>query len=118
MKTWRLTSGILCCVFSAYLIYRAALLGLAIAITSSNSSIAKNYFALAAFMLTSGVLSIVNRSGSKGGNMMLMILFALSTLTSFLSVVSINDFLFWMIWCGICAVVSIISWIVGYGEKD
>lgn len=60
-------------------------------------------------MLTGGIVSIVTRKGSKGGNIALIILFGIGAITGFALAGNFADLTIWAAWCAICAVLAIVS---------
>lgn len=118
MKTWRLVSGILCCVLSAYIVFQSMAAGLLIALSQSSDKGASAGIVVAGLVLAAGVVSIVARKGGKGGNIALLVLFALAALMAFTNAKIYQDLTVWGGWCAICGVIAIINFVGGYGEPE
>ena len=85
MKTWRLVSGILCCVLGAYVFYQVRNLSLYLALTNTKDNGVSGGTWVAGLLIAAGIISIVCRSGGKGGNICLVILFPLAAFCAFYS---------------------------------
>ena len=118
MKTWRLVSGILCCVLSAYIVFQSMAAGLLIAVTQSGDHGAAAGMLVAMLVLAAGIVSIVLRKGGKGSNIALLALFAVAAGISFTSAKVYQDLLVWGGWCAICGIVAVINFVGGYGEPE
>ena len=118
MKTWRLVSGILCCVLSAYIVFQSMAAGLLIAFAQSSDKGASAGIVVAGLVLAAGVVSIVTRAGGQGGNIALIALFALAALFALSNAKVYQDLMVWGGWCAICGVVAIINFVLGYGEPE
>ena len=60
-------------------------------------------------ILVGGIVSIVTRNGSKGGNIALIVLFGLGALCGFTMGGSYSDLSVWAGWCLICTILAIVS---------
>lgn len=118
MKTWRLTSGILCCVFAPYIIYQVNLLSKYLAITGVSDSGVLGGLVVAALFVGAGVVSIANRAGGKGSNIALLSLFTIAALFSFLTSKIYQDLKLFGIWSIACGIIAMINFIFGYGEPE
>ena len=118
MKTWRLVSGILCCVLSAYIVFQSMAAGLLIAVSQSSDKGASAGIFVAGLVLAAGVVSIVARKGGKGGNIALLVLFGLAAFIAFSNAKVYQDLMVWGGWCVICGIVAAINFVLGYGEPE
>ena len=118
MKTWRLVSGILCCVLSSYIVFQSLAAGVFIALSGSNDLGASAGIVVAGLVLAAGVVSIVARKGGKGSNISLMALFAIAAWMAFSHAKIYQDLMVWGGWCVVCCAVAVVNFVLGYGEPE
>lgn len=109
MKTWKLVSGILSIVLSAFVLFQSGMTGLATALESSNDTSGSVGLIVAILMLAGGIVSIVVRKGGKGGAIALFVIFGLAALLGLTSTGIFKDLQVWGGWCLICAILGILS---------
>lgn len=109
MKTWKLVSGILSIVLFAVVTFQSCAAGVANTLSNNGESSGSAGVVVAIMMLAGGIVSIVTRKGSKGGNIALIILFGIGAITGFTLAGSFADLTIWAAWCAICAVLAIVS---------
>lgn len=103
MKTWRLVSGILSIVLAVFVIFQAVIVGAANAL-AQNGDISGSVGLMVAFlMLAGGIVSIVLRKGSKGGNFAILIIFGIAAWMGFSYKNTYPDLTIWGAWCLVCA---------------
>ena len=103
MKTWRLVSGILSIVLAAFVIFQASAVSLANTL-AQNGDISGGAGMIVAFlMLAGGIVSIVLRKGSTGGNIAILIIFGIAAWLAFAYKDTYPDLLIWGSWCVVCA---------------
>lgn len=110
MKTWKLISGILCCVLFALVAFQSCAAGIANTLEANNESSGFAGLCVAFLMLAGGIVSISTRKADKnGGNIALIVLFTLAALIGFTSAGSFADLKIWSSWCLVNAIIAIIS---------
>ncbi|MBS7022068.1 MAG: hypothetical protein KH127_02405 [Haemophilus parainfluenzae] len=60
-------------------------------------------------MLAGGIVSIVTRKGTKGGNIAIIVLYGIAALCGFTMAGNFTDLNIWAFWCLICAVLAAVS---------
>lgn len=113
MKTWKLVSGILSIVLFAFVSFQSCAAGLSNALESNGEVSGSAGIIVAIMLLVGGIVSIVTRKGSKGGNIALIVLFGIGALSGFTMAGSYADLNVWAGWCLICAVLAIVSLVKG-----
>lgn len=92
MKTWKLVSGIISIILSAFVVFQSMMAGLANALEESGQVSGSAGLVVSICMLCGGIVSIVSRkNNSKGTNIALIILFGLATLTGFVLAGNYSD---------------------------
>ena len=110
MRTWKLVSGIICCVLFAFVALQSCAAGLSNALEANNEVSVSAGMIVAILMLTGGIVSIATRKSLKnGGNISLIVLYLLAALVGFTNAGSFKDLYIWSMWCAINAVLAIIS---------
>ncbi len=109
MKTWKLVSGILSIVLFVVVTFQSCAAGVANTLSNNGESSGSAGVIVAIMMLAGGIVSIVTRKGSKGGNIALIILFGIGAITGFALAGSFADLTIWAAWCAVCAVLAIVS---------
>lgn len=116
MKVWKLVSGILTIIISAFVVFQSSMAGLSNALEENNEVSGSAGLMVAIFMLAAGIVSIATRNGKgKGGNLALIVLFALAALIGFTMAGSYSDLKIWGGWCLLCAVLAVIALIKNKG---
>lgn len=109
MKTWKLVSGILSIVLSAFVLFQSSIAGLANVLEENGEVGGSAGLLVAVLLLAGGIVSIATRKGGKGGNIALIILFGLAALIGFGNAGSYKDLNVWSGWCVICAVLALLG---------
>ncbi len=118
MKIWKLVSGILSIVLFFIVTLQSCAAGLSNALMENGENGGSAGVIVAILMLSGGIVSIVTRQGSKGGNIALIVLFGLAALVGFSMAGSYADLNIWAAWCVINAVLAVISLIKGNGTNN
>ena len=101
MKTWKLVSGIISIVLFVIVGFQSCAVGIGNTLQDNGE--------VAIMLLVGGIVSIVTRNGSKGGNIALIVLFGLGALCGFTMGGSYSDLSVWAGWCLICTILAIVS---------
>ena len=114
MKTWKLVSGILSIILSAFVLFQSGIAGLGNAIEENGEVGGSAGLFVAIFLLAGGNVSIVTRKSEKrGGNIALIVMFAIAALMGFTMAGSYGDLKIWAGWCVICMAFAVISLLKG-----
>ncbi len=107
MKTFKLISGILCCVLCAIVMLQSCVAGVSNALTESGEVSGSAGLLVALLMLAGGIVMIATRkSTKKGGSIAGVIIFLLAALLGFANAGSYSDL---KIWSGLCLILGIIN---------
>lgn len=110
MKTWKLVSGILSIILSAFVTFQSGIAGLGNALTENNEVSGSAGLLVAILMLAGGIVSIaIKNKVGKGGNIALVVLFGLAAILGITNAGSYTDLIIWSIWCLICAVLAVVA---------
>ena len=114
MKTWKLVSGIISIAMCLLVLFQSCFAGLGDVMinaldknASSSSGVAGVFVAF--LMMSGGIVSIVTRNWSKGGNIAMVVLYGLAALIGYTSFCFFKDLIVWATWCLVCAVLAVIS---------
>lgn len=117
MKTWKMVSGIISIVLFALVSFQSCAAGISNTLEANEEASGTAGFIVALMLLAGGIVSIVTRKGSKGGNIALIVLFGLGALIGFTMAGSFADLNIWAAWCLINAVLAIVSLVKGNKEE-
>lgn len=109
MKTWKLVSGILSIVLCLFVMLQSCAAGTANALENNGEISGSAGLIVAILMLAGGIVSIVARTGGKGGNIALIVLYGIAAICGLTLAGSFADLVIWSIWCLICAVLAAVS---------
>ena len=109
MKTWKLVSGILSIILFGFVSFQSCAAGVGNTLADNGEVSGSAGFIVAIMLLAGGIVSIATRSGSKGGNIALIVLYGIGALLGFTMAGSYADLNIWAGWCLICAVLAIIA---------
>ncbi len=109
MKNWKLVSGIISIVLFAFVMFQSCAAGVSNSLEENGEVGGSAGFIVAVMLLAAGIVSIVTRKGSKGGNIALIILYGLGALCGFTMAGSYSDLNIWAGWCLICAVIAVVA---------
>lgn len=117
MKTWKLVSGILSIVLFLLVALQSCAAGLSNTLEGNGELSGSAGILVAIMLLAGGIVSIVSRKGSKGGNIAVIVLYGIGALLGFAMAGSFSDLKIWACWCLVCAVLAIISLAKGKTEQ-
>ncbi len=109
MKIWKLVSGILSILLSVFVLFQSCAAGISNTLEENGEVGGSAGLIVAIFLLTGGIVSIVTRKGSRGGDIALLVLFGLGALVGFMLAGSYADLNIWAGWCAVCAVLAVVS---------
>ncbi len=110
MKVLKLVLGILCIVFSAFVLFQSCAAGLSNALNESNEVSGSAGVLVAILMLSGGIVMIATRNSSKkGGAIAGIIIFLLSFLIGKTNAGTYTDLNIWAYLCLIIAGINVIS---------
>ena len=112
MKTWKLVSGIICCVLFALVAFQSCAAGVANTLEANGETSGFAGILVAFLLVAGGIVSITTRKSLKnGGNIALIVLFLLASLVGFSCAGSFKDLNIWSAWCLINVMLAVISFI-------
>ncbi len=109
MKVLKLILGILCIVFSAFVLFQSCAAGLSNAMNDSNEISGSAGVLVAIMMLCGGIVMIAARRSGKGGSIACIILFLIAFLLGKANAGSYTDLNIWAYLCLIIAIINMIS---------
>lgn len=109
MKTWKLVSGILSIVLCLFVLLQSCAAGASNALAETGEVSGSAGLIVSIMMLSGGIVSIVTRKGSKGGNIALIVLYGIAALCGFALAGSFSDLYIWSAWCLICVILAVVS---------
>lgn len=118
MKTWKLVSGILSIVLCLFVLLQSCAAGTVNALEASGEVSGSAGLIVSIMMLAGGIVSIVTRKGTKGGNIAIIILYGIAALCGFTMAGNFKDLNIWAFWCLICAVLAAVSLIKSKDAKQ
>ena len=113
MKTWKLVSGILSIIMFVFVTFQSCAAGVANTLDATGEVGGSAGLIVAIMLLAGGIISIVTRKGSKGGNIALIVIFGIGAICGFALAGSYADLKIWAGWCLICAILAIVSLVKG-----
>lgn len=117
MKTWKLVSGILSVIMFALVGFQSCAAGISNTLEANGEMGGSAGVIVSIMLLAGGIVSIVTRKGSKGGNIALIILFGLGGLFGFALAGSYADLNIWAGWCLICAALAVVSLVTSKNKR-
>ncbi len=118
MKTAKLTTGILCMVFTIFVLFQSGVAGLGNALSGNGEVSGTAGAFLALFMLAGGIVQVATRkSTGKGGSIGALILFFLAAFLGFACAGTYTDLNIWAGWCAILGVVNLIDIFMKKGKQ-
>lgn len=118
MKTWKLVSGILSIIMFIMVGFQSCAAGISNTMEANGEVGGSAGVIVAIMLLAGGIVSVVTRKGTKGGNIALIVLYGLGGLFGFALAGSYADLNIWAGWCLICAVLAIVSLVISKKEKN
>ncbi len=117
MKIWKLISGILSILLSAFLFYQSRFAPLADILSGGGNAGTAGVIA-AITILAGGILSLFVKSGSVGGNLAITVLYGIAAICGFHFSGTFPAFGLYAIWCLICAFLALIDLAVNRRDAD
>jgi Ca2+/Na+ antiporter len=117
MKTWKLVSGILSIIMFIVVGFQSCAAGISNTMEANGEVGGSAGVIVAIMLLAGGIVSVVTRKGTKGGNIALIVLYGLGGLFGFALAGSYADLNIWAGWCLICAVLAVVSLVISKKER-
>lgn len=117
MKTWKLVSGILSIIMFIVVGFQSCATGISNTMEANGEVGGSAGVIVAIMLLAGGIVSVVTRKGTKGGNIALIVLYGLGGLFGFALAGSYADLNIWAGWCLICAVLAVVSLVISKKER-
>jgi hypothetical protein len=118
MKTAKLVTGILCMVFTIFVLFQSCAAGMVNTLESNGESSGMAGFLVALLMLAGGIIQVATRkSEKKGGSIGALIVFGLAAIVGFSMAGSYADLNVWSGWCLILGVLNLVCILTG-GKKQ
>lgn len=109
MKTWKLLSGILSCMFSVAVLAQSTFAEIGEEIIGTGNSGEVGSF-VGLMMLAGGIVSLVTRSNpGKGKDIALIILFGIAAIAGYTAKGIYGDLVVWSTWCLINTLLAVVS---------
>ena len=110
MKTWKLLSGIISIIMSAFILFQSCAAGIGNTLSENGETSGSIGFLVAILLLVVGIVSIVVRSSEKnGGNIAITIMSALAAILGFTMAGNYADLRIWAVWCLVCAILAVVD---------
>lgn len=119
MKTAKLVTGILCMVFTFFVLFQSCAAGIVDAVENEGGTSGMAGFLVALLMLSGGIVEVATRKSTKsGGSIAAMIIFFLAALLGFTNSGVYKDLNIWSAWCLILGILNLASVFLGKKKKD
>lgn len=118
MRIWKIVSGILSIALSAFILFQSFFAGLGDILLQNGSSSGVAGVIVAILILTGGIMSIIVKKGSVGGNVAIAIILGLAMLIGFIFADSFPDLAVYAIWCLLCAVIALLDLAINRGYTE
>lgn len=115
MRIWKIVSGILSIALSAFILFQSFFAGLGDILLQNGGSSGAAGVIVAILVLTGGIMSIIVKKGSVGGNVAIAIILGLAMLIGFIFAGSFPDLAIYAIWCLLCAVIALLDLAINRG---
>ena len=115
MRVWKIVSGILSIALSAFILFQSFFAGLGDILLQNGGSSGAAGVIVAILVLTGGIMSIIVKKGSVGGNVAIAIILGLAMLIGFIFAGSFPDLAIYAIWCLLCAVIALLDLAINRG---
>lgn len=112
MMIWKLVSGILSTVLFIFVALQSCAVGLGNTLSSNGEISGTAGLIVAIMLLVGGIVSIVARKGSVGGNIAVIVIYGIAAFIGFVCAESYSDLYIWSGWCFICVILAIISLVI------
>lgn len=118
MKTWKLVSGIISIVLCGFVLFQSFAAGVYNALMRNGQVSGSAGVVVAIMLLSGGIVSIVTRKGSNGGNTALLILYGIAIILGYSFAGDYKDLFIWSTWCLICFFFAVASMVKGNPEDN
>ena len=109
MKNWKLVSGILSIIMFFMVAFQSCAVGIGNTLGETGEVGGSAGIIVAIMLLAGGIVSIVTRKGSKGGNIAIIVLFGIGALFGYALAGSFSDLNIWATWCLVNVILAIVS---------
>lgn len=109
MKNWKLVSGILSIIMFFMVAFQSCAAGISNTLGETGEVSGSAGIIVAIMLLAGGIVSIVTRKGSKGGNIAIIVLFGIGALFGYALAGSFSDLNIWATWCLVNVILAIVS---------
>jgi len=109
LSVWKLVSGIISVVMSAFIVYQSRLASLLATIQNTGDKSGSVGMIVAILILAGGIISIVTRYKGGGANVPIILIFAFAGAYAITNHGEFLDLIVWGAWCFVCAIMAIIS---------
>ena len=109
MKNWKLVSGILSIIMFFMVAFQSCAAGISNTLGETGEVSGSAGIIVAIMLLAGGIVSIVTRKGSKGGNIAIIVLFGIGVLFGYALAGSFSDLNIWATWCLVNVILAIVS---------
>lgn len=117
MKTAKLVTGIISIVLSVLVLFQSCAAGLGNTLAENGESGGSGGLFVAIFLLSSGIVAVATRKGSKGGSIACAIMYALGAFLGLATAGSYSDLYIWAAICLILAIMHIVSIVMMRSNK-
>lgn len=119
MKTAKLVLGILCIVFTMFVLFQSCAAGVVDAIEDQGGTSGAGGMLLAVLMLSGGIVEIATRKAKKNGAAIATaIIFFLAAIMGFSNAGNFSDLNIWAGWCVINGIVNVAGIFLNKDKKD
>lgn len=109
MKNWKLVSGILSIIMFFMVAFQSCAAGISNTLGETGEVSGSAGIIVAIMLLAGGIVSIVTRKGSKGGNIAIIVLFGIGALFGYALAGNFSDLNIWATWCLVNVILAIVS---------
>lgn len=109
MKTWKTVSGVLSLFISAFVIFQSFFAGLLNILTSNGQSSGTAGLIVAGMLASAGIISLVTREGSRGGDIAMAVLYGVGGVVGLVLAGNYADLRIWALWGLLCMVVAMVD---------
>lgn len=109
MKIWKTVSGVLSLFISAFVIFQSFFAGLLNILSSNGQSSGTAGVIVAVTLAAAGIVSLVTREGSRGGDIAMAVLYGVGGVVGLALAGSYTDLRIWAVWGLLCMVVAMVD---------
>lgn len=119
MRNAKLVTGILCMVFTFFVLFQSCAAGMANTIENTGEVSGSAGLLLSILMLAGGIIEVATRkSERKGGCVAALILFFLAAVIGFANAGSYTDLNIWSAWCAILGLLNVVCLVPRKEQKQ